>query len=840
MKDPATELNTYFHELSQSGKKIPQRPGKNKPYFRAISASTGIEVKDLLRPPYRQVINLAVQEIGFAPHESTQASRRQELFEKKQVQLSAYLKWLEENGLKLPENPKRNGQVFFAQVEIEVGLSSQSLIIKGLESDRAAKRRFHQMIEDSIPRLGMEVRVLPQSPGHTVEQLTYDRLLKSGLAERAHELTGKPSARQQIYNASWALKKFRESLGLAPTALVGRELVDEFKSAFAKSVSGIRGTQTKRKFKVEMAKWYDFYQKKMKETALPESFHDAVSHLVKKSGLSLRVIATLADICDKRLGKWYRGVATPSRLSIRSVYKLETVFKLPTGALANKVTKYALKKLFFTSSLPDFLRQDPLLAKKVKKHLPDDFCGLVHERQKEIVESIRDEILLSKDPYRLRLAQLSRLHYRLTDWPIQLWKEVTDFVNFKMAERPPIGMKRNGTWRASTKEKCMNDLAFFFGAISLPTDSEDARLRGLGVPYEDLSLALLACPLLVDWYLRFRCEVRNQYTEYAIDLLLWFKSMLRKGTGWLRQNPELATRLRVIRYLTTTEFVSQEFILRAQINWDAICDEAFSSYNHLIKEIQPLIHVSRNPFQPIEGIVTMDNPMKAIEILVGEIRDNLPNEHTQPIRYHAQIRNCALALLVALTGLRRSTVAKLDYTGDEEGHLTFKDGRYELSIPRSFFKNDESAFFVSGDYSITLADAYGSYEVLDEYLNKSRPLLLNQRQSRDEGNPLFVTSKPYGPARLSIISISNAFRAITAKHLAENRWRGTGIRGTKPMCIHSLRHMRATTIVKLTGSFQLAGDSIHISELTARRHYSRFTSKDRNQRVNKILFDVDY
>lgn len=90
--------------------------------------------------------------------------------------------------------------------------------------------------------------------------------------------------------------------------------------------------------------------------------------------------------------------------------------------------------------------------------------------------------------------------------------------------------------------------------------------------------------------------------------------------------------------------------------------------------------------------------------------------------------------------------------------------------------------------------------------------------------------------RLSAKLISRIYAQATENHLVENRWRGTGIPNVKRHGPHSVRHIRGTTVVKKTGSFQLAGDANQNSEKTARKYYTRFLPENRVRRVNDILF----
>jgi hypothetical protein len=43
-------------------------------------------------------------------------------------------------------------------------------------------------------------------------------------------------------------------------------------------------------------------------------------------------------------------------------------------------------------------------------------------------------------------------------------------------------------------------------------------------------------------------------------------------------------------------------------------------------------------------------------------------------------------------------------------------------------------------------------------------------------------------------------------------------------------------MVRDTGSFAMAGDAIQVTEAIAYKYYAQFSPKDRNRRVNEVLF----
>ena len=142
------------------------------------------------------------------PINGSRKSRFSEQYERNCSLLENYIELLKQNGLKLPEDPKRKGEIFFVQLEIEAGLEQCTLTLKGIESEKAYKVRLQQMLKNRSSELGLEVRVLPQSLNREATALTYAFLLQRGTEERENELKGKRSAKQQLYNTRSALNNF--------------------------------------------------------------------------------------------------------------------------------------------------------------------------------------------------------------------------------------------------------------------------------------------------------------------------------------------------------------------------------------------------------------------------------------------------------------------------------------------------------------------------------------------------------------------------------------------------------------------------------------------------------
>ncbi len=839
MDQTMDKLEKYLRGLRKRGERVPSQVRGRNPHISVISAESGIPLTHLIKSPYRERITLAVRELGLKKTELPEAARLEHLFRQNGAALARYLEWLEKHGLMLPEDPKHTGKIFFAQVAVETGIKYACFSLKGTETDKSFRIRLRRVVESASARIGMEIRVLPQSPGDEASPITVKELFEKGTEERKKSLESRRGARQQLYNARSAFRRFCKSLGLDPPSPAGNEFTLGFKGGVDVTMGEIGNERSRKKFQTEINWWGDFYRRLLKEQFIPGDFHDALAYLVDRSGLSMTMLAKFIDIPAANLRGWRRGKITPSHQSLPALSRMESLFRLPAGTLTGRAMRWRLKSSIRGSQLPESVRRTPSLARRVSRHLPNDYLDQPVERRQEMVEYICSRILRYDDPYTERMSALRTLQYVFTDWPEPLEREFTQLASFKTADMPPLGMLRNKRWKPTTAEMVRRCMRQFFGALRLPQDAEDLRLRGLGVPVEHLTLALLACPLVVDWYVRFRCAARNTYTEFALRLLDTFNSILRPETGWLRQSPYLAARLRPLS-VGSTHLVSTELVAKAQGDWGGVCDEAIRHYKHLASEITPLISVARNSFSRIEGILGMDDPTEAFGILLEGMANSLPTPRTHPVLYHSAIRDCALVGLIVLTGLRRNTVAQINYTGDAAGHLTFKGESYVLEIPPHLFKIEDSPFFgpkhAKMNYYTEIPDAFGFYDKLTEYLNVSRPFLIKHSSQAAKERALFVTCRNGKTGKISPRRISQIFSRAVERHLVENKYCGTGIPLVWRCGPHSARHIRATTTLKKGGSYLDAGNSIQNSERMARLRYSQFGPKDRNRDVNEILF----
>lgn len=194
MDGMAEELERYFVRLEEEGQKLPGIKRTGKPHFGAISIASGIDYKFLTSEPARRLISVAAEALGV---ERLPRLRGEKLLKQNSSLVANYLRWLGERGLTLPEDPRHKREIFFRQAEIESGLAPNTLVLKKPEASDSDVARLRVMLQDSVLRLRLGVRILLQSPGDDVALITYERLLERGTEERRSELKGRRSADPQ-------------------------------------------------------------------------------------------------------------------------------------------------------------------------------------------------------------------------------------------------------------------------------------------------------------------------------------------------------------------------------------------------------------------------------------------------------------------------------------------------------------------------------------------------------------------------------------------------------------------------------------------------------------------
>lgn len=140
-----------------------------------------------------------------------------------------------------------------------------------------------------------------------------------------------------------------------------------------------------------------------------------------------------------------------------------------------------------------------------------------------------------------------------------------------------------------------------FGALAA---SPSGIVKGRGIPLNQLSFGLLVFPGVWEWYLQWREQRRGFYTKWEEDMLMVARALTRAEVGWIRQHPELLRNVRPIDGLIAPEEI--EFAAR---DWHGACDAFHRHAANRSKEIQRVMRVHCDPFEPIMCILEADSPL---------------------------------------------------------------------------------------------------------------------------------------------------------------------------------------------------------------------------------------
>lgn len=595
---------------------------------------------------------------------------------------------------------------------------------------------------------------------------------------------------------------------------------------------------------------------------------DSVRHLF----LALEATSSAQD--QRTLMKWCTGQLLPRTVkSFAVLAAIERRYRLPEGYFKSMVQSGPKATYGF--------RLDAIPAAERRRlawHLPDDYMGRSKAEQDEILAWVRRVIISGSTDYRRYQAEAMKQRYAVrftafqgrprkpsaaandhdydheldaelesgvVDAPAALDREMNELLRFKTATLTAFGFQRNGVWNGETASQKVEHLGLMFGAL---TSDPRSTVKGCGVPLNSLCFAMLVFPAVWDWYLQWRERRRGFYTKWEVDMLSVVLSMTRADTGWIRQTPALADRLRPIPGL-----VSEQDIAGARDDWNAACDSFHKHARHRIKEIQRVARIHRDPFEPILPVLESASPVGEYRKITEEIVRLMPDERHYPRAAAEAVRSFLLLRLGMHLGLRQRNLRELlvcprGRMPTSERHLEDKkrgelrwsdrDQGWEVLIPSVAFKNSTSSFFGSKPFRLVLPDLAGLYDMIDAYLNRHRARLIGN--AADPGT-FFVKSvkKTSADASYNQNTFYEAWRLTIQRYGIYNPYTGRGaIKGLLPHGPHNVRDVLATHILKQTGSYEQASYAIQDTPDMVAKHYGRFLPQDKAAIAAKILNQV--
>ncbi|MET4687435.1 hypothetical protein ABIA13_001880 [Sinorhizobium fredii] len=611
----------------------------------------------------------------------------------------------------------------------------------------------------------------------------------------------------------------------------------------------------------------------------PLSFHDALKLHIERHGETYwhlhRAITRAGEAFDRKsIVNWINGAKVPRSVqSLEMLARVERRYRLPNGYFKSKLPHQA------QAPKGHQVGQDIGAAerRRLAWHLPDNFNSLPFEKREEIVEWVRRVILSGSTEYRRYQAAAQRQRYAIRfpgvnygaanalretandeaepedpdllsgviDAPAELATEMADLVRFKTSTLTALGFQRNGVWGEETATQKIEHLGLMFGALAA---SPDGAVRGYGVPLRQLTFGLLAFPGVWDWYLQWRERRRGFYTIWEANMLSVSLSITRQETGWLRQHPELMSRVNPIQGL-----VFESEIDEARRDWHATCDNFYRHASNRLKEIQRVMRVHRDPFEPIMCILEAESPLQEYRKITDEIINRMPDEYRYPRPAAEAVRSFLILRLGLHLGLRQKNLRQLlicprgHFPTSERrlaelkrGELRWsdRDHGWEVLIPSNAFKNATSSFFGQKPFRLILPDLLDLYKYINAYVERHRAALL--AGAPDPGTFFVKTVKATSKdAEYDQTPFYEAWRLIIQRYGIYNPYTGRGaIKDLLPHGPHNVRDVLATHILKKTGSYEQASYAIQDTPEMIRSHYGRFLPEDKAALAARILNEV--
>jgi hypothetical protein len=448
--------------------------------------------------------------------------------------------------------------------------------------------------------------------------------------------------------------------------------------------------------------------------------------------------------------------------------------------------------------------------------------------------------------YRENLGARSRSEYYLVpplNSPLrEQWRQL---IRYKTAPVPTLKRSPAGRWTFSplqairesdanwstfldgvevpTAKPAWAQVAAFLGWMGLPTER-----GGLGMEKDTLqTLAWLAVSEFVEQYLEWlkqRCGGKR--TKSTAEFFSLVSCLVRPAVGFLYQQPAMI--------LTLSERFHSE-------DWFGMCQRQHAYIEQLKAAFKSEIVMSRDPFEPIQSMLDLPQPMEAIADMVQRMRRDRPTGCATSEAIWA--RDVLMVKLFVSNPLRLRNMATLTWTGDnvdgrrpgDKACLYQKgDGSWWLSVPKRLLKNRRGE--VIHDYNSPVHNSV--WGDLERYLRRHRDQLVRWptdlvflQRVRDPSRTESVRGgNAYkGPAQSAhrpFMEMSRRLVVLTRKYL----WKSNGIGA------HSMRHIVATSILKTaSGDIKTAALVLNDAEATVAKHYSGMRSGDGAVRMGELL-----
>ena len=811
----AARIDRWEAELEKNGDKVPENPlRQGEPYWHRIAVELGTS-PHLLKAaggPHELRIRGIADRLGLEP--SGVGPRRESSTISPKIE--AYGEVLRATRAKVPASRTDPTMPDFWQIGRELDADPLAL--------SSTAYPFRGMILALAAEVGLEVR----SATPVGKPATLAELGEIVRRDRRSDLVADPAGRHQNWTYNGSEEAQTKTLA-ALRALVGvsaESLESEAGPALAAALADpkFNADPPLREVLAEC----QTVLRHMQVDGLPRTFAAALDFVIKRSGLTLDELGSAAGVSVTTISGWLFVRSLPTRNAEASILKLEAVLGLRPGALFDR---RPARRRVGARNFADRGRAAP--RKPLRQKPASDQEERSAKAASVVTNGQRGRKRDSDTPY-LHDWPADRVngevvYTRPSNWPDQPRGERDGFLIYRSDAMPPFGFARVGEpWSEGTQAIRDAALGRLFHHIAC---------RHADCPGEKLSFALLLSAEFLHDYLASKSAARakrtgqkTRFTSAEKGLVETVRGMFHEEYGWITQNPALADRLIPVAK-PGKWIISPEVISAAQADWPAACAKAYGAYDKLYRTIYPSV-TKVDTHEKIEPILRLPDPALAFRLGMAGLQQEIEHLERGGHGYNLAVRDRFIWGLASQTGLRVSNMM-IEYSDADDREFRCVDGKYVICISRLKFKNANGPYFktMNGlrDYYKVLQDIDGLYDTIREYLSYCRPILLKGGTS----SALFV-SHNYGDA-LSIFGLTRAIATTYDRFVKWDPVRGTGIKNARSAGVHWVRAVLATSVLKATGSLQLAADSIQDSGQVIREYYVRYLPEDRAEELDATL-----
>jgi len=587
---------------------------------------------------------------------------------------------------------------------------------------------------------------------------------------------------QTLKNLRSVLNRWLEFHKLDLDCPVGPELSTLFDTASAQFkhhliATGVR-SETAADRVTLMRNWHRFFKNLGPAKQAITGFAATLADAVEKSGITRKAIALSVGIRELTLREWLRGNRIPeNKHRVETVPNLERILKLQQCEL--------------TSQLPP---------------PPPAFTGYNKtDYQKSLPENLRNPYALSTVPDSLKEEWLGYLKFKVMPVKTGINR------NTLWSKRGSTSIGKNHGWMSTVGSEVSTSAKIAWDCVAnvLGFAVLDKAKNGLGYSANAITLATLADPDIYESFVEYLHSRSGAYNNGTVNTIAQINAMLRPKTGYLWQHSQIFCERYFHKNMTSDEYKQQ-------------CEE---THNHLLSiskhvTTSSVFRMSRDPKQPIQRILDMQRPLEALFKLAEDMKKCAPPK-SKPIEYALHLRNLLLLKMLTAAPVRINQYAILTYNTNNSGHLYKADNCWWIRFSEHETKNHKR-------YNVRLYP--GTYSIIEEYIEKYRPLLLNGHnyshvfRSRPRADSKSVV-EPCSAGYLSSI-----IRDITRKFIP----------GSPGFSAHAIRPIVATDFLKNhPGQFELAANLLDDEIATVIKYYAHLSKAAMHDVYNDYAAEVE-